>query len=315
MWFCFIAMITIGYGDYHPSTQLGMAIFVIWGLMGVAVLTILLAVVQDAFGSIFARVLTNSAQRLFSRGEKRMRRRTSRERMEGGGDFEAQTQARSRNRRGGRKSEGDLPQPKLSARTGEGRKSADGCIEKSTAAVRTSTPEPIESKEGSGIKFTIPSAPLTSDEIAGVRLPATTEARMEETLVSTPQKLALAALQTFQHSVRLLQLHDHTISQAMCEIPALRHYYNSRQNPGANASLEQDQQDREALRKLEEAIKQNAKPEYEKVCKLVVANLEFEHHLRILLGGFQGLKDRVEGFKHQLHRPSSQTSELEGKEG
>ncbi|SPC67630.1 related to TOK1 - Voltage-gated, outward-rectifying K+ channel protein of the plasma membrane [Ustilago sp. UG-2017b] len=315
MWFCFIAMITIGYGDYHPSTQLGMAIFVIWGLMGVAVLTILLAVVQDAFGSIFARVLTNSAQRLFSRGEKRMRRRRSRERMEGGGDFEAQTQARSRNRRGGRKSEGDLPQAKLSARTGEGRKSADGCIEKSTAAVRTSTPEPIESKEGSGIKFTIPSAPLTSDEIAGVRLPATTEARMEETLVSTPQKLAFAALQTFQHSVRLLQLHDHTISQAMCEIPALRHYYNSRQNPGANASLEQDQQDREALRKLEEAIKQNAKPEYEKVCKLVVANLEFQHHLRILLGGFQDLKDRVEGFKHQLHRPSSQTSELEGKEG
>ena len=125
MWFCFIAMITIGYGDYHPSTQLGMAIFVIWGLMGVAVLTILLAVVQDAFGSIFARVLTNSAQRLFSRGEKRMRRRRGRERMEGGGNFEAQTQARSRNRRGGGKSEGDLPRPKLSARTGEGRKSAD----------------------------------------------------------------------------------------------------------------------------------------------------------------------------------------------
>ncbi|EPQ26443.1 uncharacterized protein PFL1_06091 [Pseudozyma flocculosa PF-1] len=66
-WFCFIAMITIGYGDYSPHTQIGRGVFVMWGLLGVAVLTILLAVVQDAFGSLLQGVLTKSTARLFDR--------------------------------------------------------------------------------------------------------------------------------------------------------------------------------------------------------------------------------------------------------
>ncbi len=61
--------------NYHPTTQIGRAIFVIWGLMGVAVLTILLAVVQDAFGGILHRMLTQSTSRLFDRAEERARKR------------------------------------------------------------------------------------------------------------------------------------------------------------------------------------------------------------------------------------------------
>lgn len=264
MWFCFIAMITIGYGDYHPATQLGRAVFVIWGLMGVAVLTILLAVVQDAFGSIFDRVLTRSTERLFSekRRKKGMGRRGEEEAVQG---LRVGQRRRGKGDRRGRarKSEGDLPNPSL------------------------------ERKEENTIKFIIPPTHK-------IHLRANTASRMEETLVSNPQKLALAALQTFQHSVRILQLQDHTISQAMCDIPALRHYYNSHQSP-IPPSLSENSA---ALVNLENAIKESANKEYEKVSKLIVANLEFEHHLKVLLGEFQGLKDRVEGFKAHIQSQS-----------
>ncbi|PWN47971.1 voltage-gated potassium channel, partial [Violaceomyces palustris] len=43
-YFCFIAFSTVGYGDFSPKSQAGRAFFVFWGLLGVGVLTINLAV-------------------------------------------------------------------------------------------------------------------------------------------------------------------------------------------------------------------------------------------------------------------------------
>ncbi|TKY86272.1 hypothetical protein EX895_005097 [Sporisorium graminicola] len=325
LWFCFIAMITIGYGDYHPATQLGRAIFVIWGLMGVAVLTILLAVVQDAFGSIFHRVLTNSTSRLFDRAQARARKRLARkqkqdqekaQQIEHDGDAVAQRgrsssarRRRARPHRRERKSEGDaVPYRDVKQAAPVARKSMEACIESSA---RTASPEPLDRARPDAA---LPSVHLeipTNDGFLHTHfpIPQHAAARVEDALVSTPQKLALAALQTFQHSVRLLQLNDAAIAQAMTDIPALRHYYNLRQQPESTATSGQETE--AALQDLHASIRQTANPEHDKVAKLVVANLEFEHQLRTLLDGFQGLKDRVEGFKQtQLQR--SRTTSVSG---
>ncbi|EST04837.1 Two pore domain potassium channel domain protein [Kalmanozyma brasiliensis GHG001] len=324
LWFCFIAMITIGYGDYHPATQLGRAIFVIWGLMGVAVLTILLAVVQDAFGSVFHRVLTKSTSRLFTRAEARARKRRLRSRKrkeeeqrrseDEEEDLEATATAdlgkkakatrarrRSRPRQLQRKSEGDLAQHSLPNDIAEAataaRKSMEACIE---GAARSGSPEAMHESALPRID-----EPSSMDDLSHphLLLPPHAAARMEDALVSTPQKLALAALQTFQHSVQVLHLHETSISQAMADIPALRHYYNSRQPPSSTSATSERLDPETALQNLHAAIRKTANPEHDKVAKLVVANLEFEHQLRTLLEGFQGLKDRVEGFKQvQLQR-------------
>ncbi|SNX85403.1 related to TOK1 - Voltage-gated, outward-rectifying K+ channel protein of the plasma membrane [Melanopsichium pennsylvanicum] len=334
MWFCFIAMITIGYGDYHPSTQLGRAIFVIWGLLGVAVLTILLAVVQDAFGGVLHRMLTNSTSRLFDRAESRAKKRRLKKTHDAHataddeGDAEGVAANRvmggpgRRRRRPQRKSTGDIA--RLHPRTSHAavemeRKSMEARVEPSA---RTDSPSPIELEEFSNPSpvqeaFAISPFELEATNIeesdtgtlfSNIRLSLSAAAKVENTLVSTPQKLALAALQTFQHSIRVLLLHETAISQAMTDVPALRHYYNSRQH------FAQDESDDKrgfgmdpeiALQALQASIRQMANPEYEKVAKMIVANCEFEHHLRVLLDEFQGLKDSVEGFKHtQLLRRS-----------
>jgi len=49
MYFCFIAFTTIGYGDLAPETAIGRSIFVFWALFGVGAMTVLFAVVSDAF--------------------------------------------------------------------------------------------------------------------------------------------------------------------------------------------------------------------------------------------------------------------------
>lgn len=342
MWFCFIAMITIGYGDYHPVTQLGRGLFVMWGLMGVAVLTILLAVVQDAFGGILHRMLTQSTSRLFDRAEARARKRRMRKEEnedrrrkeeEGeGGDIELQAMGygeRRLRRNEKRKSEPDLRRRKQKGPAGK--KSMDSPQERRrhSFVVRVSPPELSPTKEPKEpLTITIPSSILvdpTSDSGSSTLSPELqisrgTAAQVENTLVSVPQKLALAALQTFQSSVQVLQLNESLISQAMTEVPALRHYYNSRQQSSSSlregeGGGEEMMNSEEALQALQTSIRQTANPEYEKVAKLVVANLEFEHHLRILLEQFQGLKDRVEGFKEsQLQRHREHHNEREEEE-
>ncbi|TFY50356.1 hypothetical protein EVJ58_g11084 [Rhodofomes roseus] len=48
MYFCFICFLTTGYGDYAPATPAGRSTFVVWALFGVATMTILVAVIEDA---------------------------------------------------------------------------------------------------------------------------------------------------------------------------------------------------------------------------------------------------------------------------
>lgn len=336
MWFCFIAMITIGYGDYHPYTQLGRAIFVIWGLMGVAVLTILLAVVQDAFGGVLDRMLTNSTSRLFNRAETRAKKRRlkkiQQEEKEALKHVDVESSAvdqaiPGRRRNPQRKSESDVRRykPHSEAAVLE-RKSMEACVEPSALSdlpmVTPISQDGESANPETSPQLTVPpflveqhTEPEDSILTTHIHLPLIAAARVEDTLVSTPQKLALAALQTFQHSVRVMELHESTISQAMTDVPALRHYYNSRQPPkqgDENQSNENKRLDPEtALQTLQASIRQAANPEYEKVSKLVVANLEFECHLRVLLAEFQGLKDRVEGFKQtQMERKRTMSLSL-----
>ncbi|KAF8268326.1 hypothetical protein EI94DRAFT_1727948 [Lactarius quietus] len=56
MYFCFIAFTTIGYGDFAPETALGRSIFVFWALFGVGTMTVLIAVLSDAFSSKYRHV-------------------------------------------------------------------------------------------------------------------------------------------------------------------------------------------------------------------------------------------------------------------
>ncbi|KAI0000703.1 hypothetical protein BJV74DRAFT_882769 [Russula compacta] len=70
MYFCFIAFTTIGYGDLAPETPLGRAIFIFWALFGVGAMTILIAVVTDAFSSKYRSV---TQDKKFDRAVRRYR--------------------------------------------------------------------------------------------------------------------------------------------------------------------------------------------------------------------------------------------------
>lgn len=48
MYFCFMAFTTTGYGDFAPATPTGRSVFVVWALMGVAAMTILISVIEEA---------------------------------------------------------------------------------------------------------------------------------------------------------------------------------------------------------------------------------------------------------------------------
>ncbi|GJE86492.1 voltage-gated potassium channel protein [Phanerochaete sordida] len=57
MYFCFLAFTTTGYGDFAPVTPAGRSVFVVWALMGVATMTILISVIEDAMSSRYKSVL------------------------------------------------------------------------------------------------------------------------------------------------------------------------------------------------------------------------------------------------------------------
>ncbi|KAG8998731.1 hypothetical protein FRB94_006709 [Tulasnella sp. JGI-2019a] len=59
LYFCWAAFSTVGYGEITPKTPAGRAIFVVWALMGVAMMTILISVLSDAYSSRYQTALTN----------------------------------------------------------------------------------------------------------------------------------------------------------------------------------------------------------------------------------------------------------------
>lgn len=47
VYFCFLCLITIGYGDFHPQSQFGRVFFIAWAIMAVPMMTILISNVGD----------------------------------------------------------------------------------------------------------------------------------------------------------------------------------------------------------------------------------------------------------------------------
>jgi len=62
-YFCWMSFSTIGYGNFSPTSPAGRAIFVVWALMGVATMTILIAVISEAYTSRYNSALQKSAYR------------------------------------------------------------------------------------------------------------------------------------------------------------------------------------------------------------------------------------------------------------
>lgn len=54
-YFAFVFSSTIGYGDFSPVTPAGRAFFTVWSLFGIGILTILFAVLSDAWASMAAK--------------------------------------------------------------------------------------------------------------------------------------------------------------------------------------------------------------------------------------------------------------------
>ncbi|KZT70402.1 voltage-gated potassium channel [Daedalea quercina L-15889] len=79
MYFCFICFLTTGYGDYAPATPAGRSIFVVWALFGVATMTILVAVVEDACSEKYRSAMHSQ---VFDRAVRKYRRNSADEAAE-----------------------------------------------------------------------------------------------------------------------------------------------------------------------------------------------------------------------------------------
>jgi len=68
LYFCFVTISTVGYGDYTPTTAAGRSIFVGWALIGVAYLAILISVLSEAFSSRYKNALHSMSYKRVIRG-------------------------------------------------------------------------------------------------------------------------------------------------------------------------------------------------------------------------------------------------------
>ncbi|TEB29894.1 voltage-gated potassium channel [Coprinellus micaceus] len=57
VYFCFVTFTTVGYGDLSPRTPAGRSIFVAWALLGIAAMTILLAILTEAYSTRYKQVV------------------------------------------------------------------------------------------------------------------------------------------------------------------------------------------------------------------------------------------------------------------
>lgn len=90
-YFCFVLFTTIGYGDYTPKSDAGRSFFIIWSLMGVGVLTILISVFSDAWGSVITSRLDKTKEKLKERSRRlraKLRGSSNRRRAAEGSDDE-----------------------------------------------------------------------------------------------------------------------------------------------------------------------------------------------------------------------------------
>ncbi|GEQ66784.1 hypothetical protein JCM33374_g447 [Metschnikowia sp. JCM 33374] len=56
LYFCFLCLLTIGYGDFHPDTALGRVFFIVWAIAAVPLMTILISNLGDTLFEISDRL-------------------------------------------------------------------------------------------------------------------------------------------------------------------------------------------------------------------------------------------------------------------
>ncbi|KAF2805090.1 voltage-gated potassium channel [Mytilinidion resinicola] len=61
LYFCYVSLLTIGYGDLSPKTNAGRAFFVVWSLIAVPTMTVLISDMGDTVISNFKNFITNLA--------------------------------------------------------------------------------------------------------------------------------------------------------------------------------------------------------------------------------------------------------------
>ncbi|ORY21336.1 hypothetical protein BCR39DRAFT_553869 [Naematelia encephala] len=62
-YFCFVTFTTIGYGEVSPQTPAGRAFFIIWAIFGVATVTLLIAVLTEAYANRYKLALVQKGTR------------------------------------------------------------------------------------------------------------------------------------------------------------------------------------------------------------------------------------------------------------
>ncbi|EGG08551.1 uncharacterized protein MELLADRAFT_84751 [Melampsora larici-populina 98AG31] len=84
LYFCYVAFLTLGYGDITVKTPAGRCFFIAWSLMGIASMTLLLSVLAEGWEAKYKRII-NKKRRLNSHNFRLIRTKvTSQEDLENG---------------------------------------------------------------------------------------------------------------------------------------------------------------------------------------------------------------------------------------
>ncbi len=68
---CFVTFSTIGYGDYTPRSPAGRGFFIVYSLLGIGMLTILIAVLSDGWASSYKKSIARGIRRRNKRDRQR----------------------------------------------------------------------------------------------------------------------------------------------------------------------------------------------------------------------------------------------------